>query len=232
MAARKPTRRHEPDPPPLSAKEIRFAQLCAESGRVYRSYLDAGLPPGPDERSTRMRASRLVRNRYIWAYVLHLRRVADAAARVSVEELAAIVANFATADRRKLFDRQGRLLPPHRWPDDVAATVESVEMADPPKPAAKGKGKKARPSRAAAPVKKVKTVSRLAAAAKLMDWKGMTAGPKAPGPDPAGDLLRDAIRDDLARRPGGPGAAPGQPGPAGEGGPAPAVADAPPPVPD
>jgi hypothetical protein len=163
MAARKSKPRHKTTPP-LSVKQIRFAQLCVERGQVYRSYLDAGLPPGPDEQATRMRASRMVRNRYVWEYIQHLRHVAAEAAKVSVEGLVATVANLMLADRRGLFDCQGRMLPPHRWPDDVAATVEAIEMADP-----KGRGKAAK----AAGVKKVKTASRLAAAVKLMEWKGM-----------------------------------------------------------
>jgi hypothetical protein len=37
---------------------------------------------------------------------------------------------IAFADIRGVFDSEGRLLPPHEWPDEVAAAVESVETQE------------------------------------------------------------------------------------------------------
>lgn len=49
---------------------------------------------------------------------------------MSVNRLAQAMARIAFADRCDLFDANGCLRPPHEWPADIAATVESVELED------------------------------------------------------------------------------------------------------
>ena len=44
------------------------------------------------------------------------------------EEALARVAGDARADIRMLFDAAGKLLPPHQWPDEIADSVEGVDV--------------------------------------------------------------------------------------------------------
>ncbi|MCB1725763.1 MAG: terminase small subunit [Chromatiales bacterium] len=39
------------------------------------------------------------------------------------------IATLAFFDARSLFDEQGRLLPPHQWPDEVAAAVAGIDVS-------------------------------------------------------------------------------------------------------
>lgn len=162
-------RRHKTDPPPLSAREIRFCQIWVETGNGTRSYIDAGFPHG-SENSAKVMALRLLRKVTIREYIRTLQQHASEAAKVTVEELAAAMAGIVRADRRRLYDRRGRILLPHEWPDDVAATVEQVDSDELFEPVPGAKGKK----RLKGYTRKVKTASRVAAAAKLMEWKRMT----------------------------------------------------------
>lgn len=173
---------HKTHAPPLSAREVRFCQHWVETGNATRSYIDAGFPHG-SENSAKVMALRLLRKVTIREYVRLLQHHASEAAKVTVAELAAFLAGVVRADRRKLYDRRGVILPPGEWPDDVAATIEDVESEDlfEPVPGAKGK------RRLKGYVRKVKTASRVQAAAKLMEWKRMVGGDKddAGKPPPA-----------------------------------------------
>lgn len=51
-----------------------------------------------------------------------------AAAGVTVQRIVDELAKISFADRRKLFDSEGHLLPPAQWPDDLAACVSGLEM--------------------------------------------------------------------------------------------------------
>lgn len=44
------------------------------------------------------------------------------------EEALALVAGDARADVRMLYDAEGALLNPHDWPDEIAASIESVDL--------------------------------------------------------------------------------------------------------
>lgn len=177
-------RGHKTHGPILSAREIRFCQLLVtEDLSQHDAYVKAGLPAKETRRATEQAAHRLVKKRVVREYLRHLQRVASEAARVTTEEIAAGIANIATADRRKVW-KGGRLLPPDQWPDDVAATVEAIEAEELYEPVPGAKGQRRIKSR----VNKVKTASRLAAWSKLAEWKGMTgadrqdAGKAAPDP--------------------------------------------------
>lgn len=157
-------------PSHLTAQEIRFAQyLVTDCLTQAAAYLKAGFPARPTPNATDQAAFRLVNNRKIKTYIEHLQHVAAIAAELTVEEIAAGVANVARADRRGMFAPNGTLLPPDQWPQDVADTLESAEMAE-----TTGRRK-------VRYLKKVKTASRMAAWAKLMEWRGMTGTDKPDG---------------------------------------------------
>ena len=51
-----------------------------------------------------------------------------AAAGVTVQRIVDELAKISFADRRRLFDGDGHLLPSDQWPDDLAACVSGIEM--------------------------------------------------------------------------------------------------------
>lgn len=177
MSDPKPSRRqHKTHGPPLSVREIRFAQhIVIDDLSKADAYLRAGFPAKPTRHATESAAFRLSRKRVIREYVRTLQTAAADAAKVTVAEVAAAIANIARADRRGLFDAKGNFLPPDRWPDDVAATVEAVESDEVFEPVPGEKGKR----RVKGYVRKVKTASRLAAWAKLAEYLRMVGTQKA-----------------------------------------------------
>jgi phage terminase small subunit len=183
MATPDPNRRtHKTHAPPLSAREIRFCQLWVEGGNATRSYIDAGFPHKSENVAAQL-SRRLLRKVQIRTFIRHLQHVAAAAAEVTTAEIVAAIANVAKADRRKLFDARGVMLPPDQWPDDVAATVEGIETEELVEPIRGVKGVKGK--RLKGYTRKVKTGSRLAAWAKLAEIKGLT-GVKKDEPPPEG----------------------------------------------
>lgn len=177
MAEPEPNRRrkHKTHRPPLSAREIRFCQRLMETEESqHDAYLAVGFPAKDTRRATEQAAHRLVKKRVVREYLRKLQDHAAEAAKVTVEELAAVMAGIVRADRRKLYDRHGTILPPDQWPDDVAATVEQVESEEVFEPVPGEKGKR----RLRGYVRKVKTASRVAAATKLMEWKRMLGAEK------------------------------------------------------
>lgn len=180
MSEEKPPRkRHKTQAPPLSAREIRFAQLCFEYGArgKERAYLEAGFPPKACAADNQTAACRLYRKRQLREYFRHLQDVAAEAAKVTTEEIVAGIAAIAKADRRKLFDKRGNMLPPDQWPDDVAAAIEGIEteeifevVSEPGKP---------RRRELVGHTRKVKTGSRQAAWRTLAEIKRMLGQDKA-----------------------------------------------------
>lgn len=176
MAEKSSRRRHKTEPPPLSAREIRFAQLFLEYGRrgQARAYLEAGFPPRDTQNATEAAACRLVRKRQVRAYVRDLQDAAAEAAMVTVEEIARGLRRIAAADRGRLFDRFGRLRPVAQWPADVAATVEAVEVEEVYEPVPGQPGKR----QLRGYVRKVKTARRLEAWRLLAQWRRMVGEDK------------------------------------------------------
>jgi phage terminase small subunit len=173
MAAGKKSR-HKTEPPPLTVKQIKFCQLWVETGNALRSYIEAGLPAKNDNTAGNLSFT-LLKNTKVREYIRELQRVAADAARITVERIAAGMANIATADRRKLFDKRGRILPPDQWPDDVADTIEGIESEEIFENVSEDEtGKKIkRRKELKGYARKVKTASRMQAWAKLAEWKRM-----------------------------------------------------------
>ncbi len=167
MGKAKPKSKHRTRKPELSAREVRFCQLLVETGNRTQSYIASGLPAS-SENYANLASYRLIRNDTIREYIRYLQNVAAEAAKVTTEEIAANVANIAKADRRKFF-KNGVMLPPEQWPDDVAATLDSMEIDEIFEPVPGGKGKK----RLKGYTRKVKTGSRLAAWRTLAEFKRM-----------------------------------------------------------
>lgn len=130
MAARKKSRRrHKTNPPPLTLREIRFAQHWAEHGNGTAAYKAAGYHFASENVAAQL-ARRLFRKVQIRAYIRELQSQAADAAMVTVERLAQGLSRTAYADRRSLFAKDGTLLPPHKWPDEIAACIVGIESEE------------------------------------------------------------------------------------------------------
>ena len=189
MSDPEPSRRkREPQRPSLSLREVRFCTLYAERGKRYgyECYLEAGFPEKETRNATDAAVKRLVRKRQIKETVWQLRQAGVDAAMATVERIAQGLARVAFADRSDLFDERGRLLPPHLWPADVAATVEAIETEE----VFRLVSKKGEPKRQelVGYTRKVKTARRVEALKTLAQWRRMVGPERADGaakkPDP------------------------------------------------
>jgi phage terminase small subunit len=156
--------------PNLSLREIRFAEHYVENQCAADAYRTA-FPPAASDQATRVLAFRVLRNPAVQRLIYDLRQEALDAARVSVARIAQALARVAFCDRADLFDEEGALLPPHRWPADVRATVESVESEDIYTTVSGEGGVKRRELRGH--VRKVHTAKRTEALRILATWKKM-----------------------------------------------------------
>lgn len=157
-------------PPPLSLREIRFCKQYAERGNATRAYIDAGYPHAT-ENAAGYGAWALLKKPKIREYIRELREVAADAAKVTVAMVVRGLARSSFADRRKILDKTGRLLPPHKWPDDVAACIEGIETEEilEHRPDADGRKRKV----VAGYVRKVRTAKRTEAQKLLGQFLGM-----------------------------------------------------------
>jgi phage terminase small subunit len=123
-------KRATPRRPALSVRQVKFAEAYALTNNATEAFVTAGFTAN-SRGTAQVGGWRLLRNRAIADLIRSIREEAVAAARVSVDRIAAAMANIAFSDRRDLFDAQtGRLLPPHQWPPDIASAVESIELED------------------------------------------------------------------------------------------------------
>ncbi|HEY1190468.1 MAG TPA: terminase small subunit [Gemmata sp.] len=183
--------------PALSAREVRFCALFAEYGNATRCYLDAGFPEDGTAAAITKRAARLLRRAPIADYIRTLQASAADAAKATVETIAQGLLRSANKDLRRLYDHQGRLRPPHEWPDELAAVIEAVETEerfetvesiDP------DTNKTVRRRELVGYVRKVRTTNRTEAQKVLSAWRRMT------GPDvPRLEVLLNALPPDVAR---------------------------------
>lgn len=171
MSKDKPRRKHKTEKPPLSAREIRFAQLVFEYGVHGKSkaYLEAGYSEHASKNATEVAACAILRKPQFRDYLRELQTAASDAAKATVEEIVQGIRCIAKADRRQLFGKRGNLLPPEDIPDDVAATIESIDNEEIYEPVPGEKGKK----RLKGHMRKIKTGNRLAAWRTLAEIRGI-----------------------------------------------------------
>ena len=160
MAAEKRRLRHSTrDPAALTVRDIKFCRHYAEHGNATQAYQFAGFPA----KSAAEMAYRLLKKVQIRRYIREIQRRAADAADVSAELVVQGGKRSGFADRRKLYDENGVLLPVHMWPDDVAACVVEVETVE----------QKDADGNVFAYVRKVKTERRTEPQKLLAQWLGM-----------------------------------------------------------
>ena len=170
MAAEKRRLRHSTrDPSALTVRDIKFCRHYAEHGNATQAYQHAGFPA----RSAAEMARRLLKKVEIRQYIREIRRRAADAADVSAELVVQGWKRSGFADRRRLYDQDGVLLPVHQWPDDVAACVVEVETVE----------ERDADGNVVAHVRKVRTERRTEPQKLLAQWLGMLGDDKATADD-------------------------------------------------
>lgn len=90
----------------------------------------AAIRAGYSENAARQQGSFLLSNPDIYAATMLIVEKSQKKAILSVERLDEELARIGFGDIRKLYDDSGNLLPVNQWPDDVAATVASIEAVE------------------------------------------------------------------------------------------------------
>lgn len=132
MAAKKKTKKkvtHRTEPPPLSAIEVRFCRLYVELGNATEAALQAGLV-SKNRVSLAARAYQLLKKLQIRALIRRMQSEAADAEQVTVNRLAQSMSRAAFADRTKIFYADGRMKPPHLWPDELRSIVTGFDVEE------------------------------------------------------------------------------------------------------
>lgn len=109
----------------LSERQRRFCAEYLVDLNAFQAALRAGYSA-----ATSKTASRWLEKRKIQAHLALLRNAAAVETKVTPEMVISELAKLAFADPRKIFGDDGRLLPPSKWPDDVAAGVAGMDVLE------------------------------------------------------------------------------------------------------
>lgn len=120
---------------PAALAELNLQQR--EFVRLYDKYLGNGArayaeayPANQTYEGVCVCASQLLRSPKVREAVDALRQKRWERMQMSGDEALALVAGDARADIRLLFNEKGELLKPCDWPDDIAASVEAVDIVN------------------------------------------------------------------------------------------------------
>ena len=112
--------------PEVTALQRRFCDEFLVDFNATAAYLRAGYKTKPAAAAAS--ASRLLGKLEVAAYLSEKRRLLAEATDFKLERLVQEIKAIALFDPRRLFKSDGSMLPPHEWPDDVAAAVGSVDV--------------------------------------------------------------------------------------------------------
>lgn len=116
-----------------STKEIKDnlnekQRLFAKEYLVDLNASKAALRAGYAAASAYNQGHELLKNEFVQSVIQEEMDKRAAKVDLSAEKVLTEILKLATSDLRKLFDDKGGLLPPEKWPDDVAASVSSIEI--------------------------------------------------------------------------------------------------------
>jgi phage terminase small subunit len=116
--------KEKPEGGPLSVQQKLFADEYLKDRNGTRAAIAAGY----SENGATQIGSRLLTYVNIQEYLN--KKVATIAERANVQAVDVLkeIKKLATSDIRKIFDEDGNLLPVHLLPDDVAASIASIEV--------------------------------------------------------------------------------------------------------
>ena len=108
-----------------AARKVLFANAYIVNGQnAKQAAITAGYAPSGAEAM----GSKLTRDPKVAAMIAEATEKAAQKAGLSVERTLLEVSRLAYSDPRRLYDRDGQLIPVHLLDDDTAATVASVEV--------------------------------------------------------------------------------------------------------
>lgn len=91
---------------------------------------EAAVAAGFSKKTAGQQASRLLKDVNIQQELASRRKVLANKFELRTEDVLRELARIVYADPRKVFDACGKMLPVHKWPDEVAAMISSVEVEE------------------------------------------------------------------------------------------------------
>ena len=125
-------RRHSENAPPVTPSDLTPAQhqfaveYLSNGFNATAAYRAAH--PNVTYATARMEGSRCLAHPCVRAFLDPQLQSRWKALQMDGDEALGRIALDARADLRRLFDEKGALLKPHEWPDDIANSIESVEL--------------------------------------------------------------------------------------------------------
>lgn len=111
----------------LTHKQQFFADEYLRDLNGTEAYKRAGYKAKNDNVAA-VEAAKLLRNPKVAKYIQAAMDARSEKTKISSENVLTEIAKLAFCDIRKVFDAEGRLLPVHMLPDEIAASVSSVEV--------------------------------------------------------------------------------------------------------
>ncbi len=145
----------------LTHKQMKFVSGFLEGKSKTQAARDAGYVT-PERSCTKLMATPKILDA-----IERGQRDVRAATTIELEKVLREIARIAFADVRGIFSEDGRLLPPHEWPDNAAAAIAAFDVVT----VNKGEGEVEH-------VAKVKTWTKTDALDKLMRYLGAYAPDK------------------------------------------------------
>lgn len=108
----------------LNARQLAFVEAYLVTRNGKQAAIKAGYSPNTAE----SQASRLLRNAKVAEAIAEGREKIAKRAEVEALDVIRELAQLCRSDIRKAFDGEGRLLPIHQLPDDIARAISAVEV--------------------------------------------------------------------------------------------------------
>ncbi len=108
----------------LEPKQIRFC----EEYIVDRNGAQAAIRAGYSPKTAIEQASRLLTKAHVQQYLNELIREQADRTKIKADRVLNEIGKLAFSDIRKIFDADGKLLPAHMLPDEIAASIASIEV--------------------------------------------------------------------------------------------------------
>lgn len=83
---------------------------------------------GYSKKTAASQASRLLRNVKVQQYIQEAIEKRQQKAEIDAQWVLEQLVIHATADMRQILDEMGNVLPPSEWPDDVAKTIQGIDI--------------------------------------------------------------------------------------------------------
>jgi phage terminase small subunit len=104
---------------------VRFCAGFVDHDNITRAHREAGFEAASDNAHA-VAGKKLLRKAQIRRYIRNLQDAATEAAGVTAADLVRAFKRIALADLAALYDADGQMLPPHRWPECVRLCVRKV----------------------------------------------------------------------------------------------------------